>query len=449
MELQPTTEAGRRLIEVVSKHFEPLLTRASDHDAEGSFPVQSFEDLKKSGMLGAFVPADLGGFGLESVRDWAIVIERLARADSSIAIGLNMHLGVSRTVAMGLRGSRAKGDAPGIARGEGMLRAIANGDLVICATATEPGTDFLRPNTTATPTEDGWSISGRKIFVTMSPVATLYALNLKVPDPDGGPDRIGFAFIPVGTPGITPQDDWNALGMRASGSQSVVLDDCRVPEGAIQLAGNWGEWNPGVLMGRTLGNVTLTGAFLGIAERARALALEGARKTTKPKFGGAIQNAHGVQHLLGEIEIDPRARAMRRPDSSRAASITPSIIAGDMPSIARRTASRGSGRTIKPSTDAAKALPIAKLVAVTEASESAPSSSARIFAHAMVFAPLVNLVPWEMIRLAPLSIKRQFRFRREPRPPTETHRAPARRSRRGHSRVADRRCARWRRMHPS
>jgi alkylation response protein AidB-like acyl-CoA dehydrogenase len=304
MELQPTSEAGRQLLEIAEGHIETFQSRAGVHDREGSFPVESFEDLKKSGVVAAFVPKDLGGLGLESVRDWAILIERLARGDASISIGLNMHLAVSRTIAKGLFSARAKGDEAGIARGEGMLRAIASGALVICATATEPGTDFLRPLTTATPTDDGWTISGRKIFVTLSPAATLYALNLKVPDPDGGPDRLGFAFIPVGTPGITPQDDWDALGMRASGSQSIVLEDCRVPEGSIQLAGNFGEWNPGVLMGRTLGNVTLTGAFLGIAERARSLALEGARRTTKPKFGGSIQNSAGVQHLLGEIEID-------------------------------------------------------------------------------------------------------------------------------------------------
>jgi alkylation response protein AidB-like acyl-CoA dehydrogenase len=115
---------------------------------------------------------------------------------------------------------------------------------------------------------------------------------------------MGFAFIPVDSPGVTPQNDWDALGMRASGSQSIVLDDCRVPAGALQLAGNWGEWNAGVLMGRTLGNVTLLGAFLGIAERARQLALEGAIRQTKPKFEGALANAAGIQHLVGEIDID-------------------------------------------------------------------------------------------------------------------------------------------------
>ncbi len=304
MQLEPKSEAGRRFIDVAEGHITSFRSGAAEHDREATFPMENYEALKKSRALAAFVPTELGGLGLESIRDWAIGIERFARGDASTAIALNMHLGISRTLARGLVAARSRGDNEGVARSEGMLRAIASGDLIICATATEPGTDFLRPNTRATPTEDGWSISGRKIFVTLSPAANLYALNLRIADPDGGSDRIGFAFIPVGTPGIEPQNDWDALGMRASGSQSIVLEDCRVPEGSIQLAGTWGEWNAGVLMGRTLGNVTLTGAFLGIAERAREIAVEGALRTTKPKHDGAIANASGVQQLLGEIDID-------------------------------------------------------------------------------------------------------------------------------------------------
>ena len=143
---------------------------------------------------------------------------------------------------------------------------------------------------------------------------------------------MGFAFIPVGTPGITPQDDWDALGMRASGSQSIVLEDCRVPAGSVQLAGTWGEWNPALLMGRTLGNVTLLGAFLGIAERARELAVEGAQRTSKPKHGGALANASGVQHLLGEIDIDLAAARAVLNDAS--ADIDTLLAETDAPDLA-------------------------------------------------------------------------------------------------------------------
>ncbi len=303
MELQPGTEAGRRLVAIAEGHIESFRKRAPDHDREATFPVGNFEELQESGFAAAFVPERLGGLGLDSVRDWAIGIERLARGDASTAIAINMHLAISRNVAGAFAGSSAHGDAETAARNEGMLRAIAAGQLLFCATATEPGTDFLRPLTTATPKGDGWAINGRKIFVTMSPVANVYALNVRVPGQGDEPDRMGFAFVTSSSAGIEPQGDWDALGMRASGSQSILLQDCRVPAGAIQPAATWGEWSPGLLMGRTLGNITLVGAFLGISERARELAVQGALRQTKPKYDGAVAKASGVQHRLGEIDI--------------------------------------------------------------------------------------------------------------------------------------------------
>lgn len=299
--MEPYTEAGARFVEIAESHVEPFRARASEHDREASFPSENFEELERSGMSAAFVPKELGGLGLESVHDWALGLERLGRADASTGIALNMHLAVSRNLALAWRRGRSE---PAGERNEGMLRAIGDGQLVICATATEAGTDFLRPRTTATRQEDGgWELSGRKIFVTLSPVANLFAMNACIKEP-GQPDRIGFAFLPAGSPGLVAQDDWDALGMRASGSQSYVLEGCRLPDGAVQVAGEWGRWNPGLLMGRTLGNITLVAVFLGIAERARELAVEVAHSQSKPKFGGAISGAAGVQHLLGAIDID-------------------------------------------------------------------------------------------------------------------------------------------------
>ncbi len=307
--LQPRTEAGCELVAVAEGHVDAFRERAARHDLDATFPAENVDDLKASGVMAAFVPAELGGLGLDSVHDWAVAMERLGRGDASTAIALNMHLGICRNLARGYRGAKAQGNDAGVAQFEGMLRAVVAGKLVICATATEPGTDFLRPQTTATPTSDGYVLNGRKIFVTMSPVADLFALNVKVPGE--GEDRMGFAFVPAGTPGLEPQDDWNALGMRGSGSQSIVFRHCEVPAGAIQVAGAWGGWNPGLLMGRTLGNLTLVGVFLGIAERARELAVASARTQERPKYGGPASRSSGVQHLMGEIDIElAAARAL-------------------------------------------------------------------------------------------------------------------------------------------
>ena len=317
MSLAPDTEAGRRFVEIAEGHAEAFRERAPAHDRAGTFPEENVRDLQKSGAIAAFVPEELGGLGLASVRDWATGMERFGRADASTAIALNMHLTMSRNLAGAWRGALARSDADAASRNGGMLKAIAAGQLVLCVSATEGGTDFLRPNTTATRTPEGWSLSGRKIFATLSPAANVFVFNVRMQDEGDEGDRMGFAFVPVGTPGLLPQDDWDALGMRASGSQSIVLRECRVPEGMVQVAGEWGCWNAGLLMGRTLGNITLLGVFLGIAERARELAVAAALTQTKPRFGGSVAGNPGVRHLLGEIEIEIAAARAVLGDATR------------------------------------------------------------------------------------------------------------------------------------
>ena len=322
-ELQPTTEAGKRFVAIVAQHRDTFRERAPAHDEAASFPAENIDDLKASGGMAVFVPEELGGLGLASIHDWIVGLERMARADASTTIAVTMHYGVTRNLAGAWRAAVERGDEAAAQGPAGMLRAIAAGELVFCATATEAGTDFLRPQTTAEASAEGWSINGRKFFVTMSPIANLAVVGLRVREA-GEDDKIGFAFIPMETPGLLPQDDWDALGMRASGSQSVVFEDCRVPRESIQIAGEWGRWNPGILMGRTIGNVTLVGVFLGIAERARELALAGAQAATKTKLDGALASASGVQHLLGEIDIELAAaravlgEAARRLDTALA-----------------------------------------------------------------------------------------------------------------------------------
>ena len=159
MEMRARTEAGGRFVDVARSHVEPFAARASELDAESRFAAENYEDLKKSGAMGAFVPVELGGLGLESVHDWAAGLAMLARGDASTAIALNMHLGVSRTLVAAYHGAKARGDADAEARNGGMLKAVANGDLVICATATEAGTaptaqpcsEVFGMNVTATP----------------------------------------------------------------------------------------------------------------------------------------------------------------------------------------------------------------------------------------------------------------------------------------------------------
>jgi len=301
-ELKPTSAAGSRLIDAAEGLIAAFRERADLADREARVCAENYRDMQSCGLAAAFVPAQLGGFGLTSIHDWTLGIATLARGDGSTAIAINMHLAVSRGLAVAyaaqLRNGRA---ADSLAES---LGAIAAGRMLICATATERGTDNLHPLTEATRTPQGWRINGTKLFVTMSPVATHLAMNLRMRGAaeHGHADQIGTTMIPIATPGVLPQNDWDALGMRASGSQSIRFEDVLLPESAVRPLGPWGQWSVAVLMNRTIANLPLVGAFLGIAEAAHAIAIDSVNR--QQRLGTAVNTRPGVQHVVGEMEIE-------------------------------------------------------------------------------------------------------------------------------------------------
>ena len=177
-QMTANTSAGARFATAAEGLIGQLRGRAEQADREGTVCVENFDDLVDSGVAAAFVPEQLGGFGLESVHDWLLGIATLGRGDGSTAIAINMHLGVCRGMAKAYQAAIAQGRASDALQAP--LTAIAEGKMLICATATERGTDNLHPQTEATSTEDGWRIDGTKMFVTMSPVATHLGMNLRM-----------------------------------------------------------------------------------------------------------------------------------------------------------------------------------------------------------------------------------------------------------------------------
>lgn len=293
------TAAGEAVVNAAAGLVPAFAARAEAADAANSLCLPNYEDLAASGVSAAFVPKSLGGMGLESIHDWILTIVTLAQGDASTAIAMNMHLGVSRGMTTAFLQAEAK-NAPAAEKLSLPLKAIAAGKMWICATATEPGTDNLHPFTEALGHQDGWCIRGRKIFVTMSPMATHLGMNLRMRDADG--DHLVTTMMPMTTKGLEPQDDWDALGMRASGSQAIVFNDVLVPKSAVRKIGPWGQWSVGMLMNRALANLPLVGAFLGIAEAAHSIAIE--KLGSQTRLGNKITGDSGVQHLVGEMEIE-------------------------------------------------------------------------------------------------------------------------------------------------
>src|SRR5439155_2727805 len=113
------------------------------------------------------------------------------------------------------------------------------------------------------------------------------------------------AFVFRGSEGQEIRDNWDALGMRASGSNDVVYSDCFVPESLFFTQDDdWGTDGPLTQVIITAGNVGLLGAFCGIAEAAREQVVEMVKTRTKAPSDRPIAERHGIQHLVAEIDVD-------------------------------------------------------------------------------------------------------------------------------------------------
>jgi alkylation response protein AidB-like acyl-CoA dehydrogenase len=304
LELQPSTDVGTWFAELAEKHAADVATRAEEHDRAGTFPHEAFEAMKESGFLKAPVPEAFGGHGLTSVHDLGVGVNRLARGDGSVAIAANMHLTFALIGARNLRAAQEANDQELVDRLSGFMYLLGQGSIAM-ANATEPGTDLRHPLTEVTSAGgDRIAVKGHKIFGTLSEIADIFFVPSRRRR-DDGTMSMGFALIFRGTPGQDIKSNWNALGMRASGSHDVVYDNCVISEELFLTEdADWGSYDDLGLVVACAGNFPLVSSSLGIAESAAALVTDMARTRKKAPSGRPIAERRGIQHAIAEIEVD-------------------------------------------------------------------------------------------------------------------------------------------------
>jgi alkylation response protein AidB-like acyl-CoA dehydrogenase len=298
-ELQATTDAGRKFVALAEEHAADFATRADQHDREGSFPHENITAMQESGFLAGPIPVEHGGLGVESKLDLMIGISRIARGCASTAIASNMHLAGAWEVARLWRWGEQTNPVlmPAI---EGLLKAIGSKQIVACAALSEAGTDVSAPMTEAVPSDDGYVINGRKIFGTMSPAATLAFTTVRVPRGDGY--ARSMAIVPLGFPGVKVMDNWDAMGMRASGSHDIVFENVKVPAASVLPTLPWGKIDA-AFAEQGISVFGVSSVFLGVAEAAVAASLELVTRRKGPS-GKRLAGRIPIQELIAENEID-------------------------------------------------------------------------------------------------------------------------------------------------
>lgn len=259
--------------------LERIRSRAAGYDAANSFFLEDFEELTRVGYLKALVPAEHGGLGL-SLRQVAREQARLAGAAPATALAVNMHLvwtGVGKTLSD---------------RGDDSLDFLlqeAGAGEVFAFGLSEAGNDLVLfgSTTDARPEPDGsYRFFGTKIFTSLSPGWTrLGTMGLDTTSADA--PKIVYGFISRDDGGFEIREDWDAIGMRASQSNTTLLQGALSPADRIVRRLDPGP-NPDPLVFAIFANfeILLAAVYTGIGARALELAVAAAHRRKSFKNDG-------------------------------------------------------------------------------------------------------------------------------------------------------------------
>ncbi|MDA0770959.1 MAG: acyl-CoA/acyl-ACP dehydrogenase [Chloroflexi bacterium] len=268
----------------IAKEIGPQFkARAEANDADGRFAAENFEMMREKKLFSARIPVELGGGGATHT-EIAALIRELAHYDGSTALAFSMHSHLLATLIWRVN----KGLTPS---SEPALRKIAAEELVLVSTG---GSDWLDGSGTLTKVEDGFKYSGRKVFSSGSPAGHLLVTTGVYDDPDQGAQVLHFA-VPMSSPGVTVTDDWNSMGMRATGSNSLIVEDVFVAEAGVTLRRPKGQWVPFFDVISPLAWSLVMSAYVGVAEAARETAIEQVAKKRDDRT---------VQEAVGEMDTD-------------------------------------------------------------------------------------------------------------------------------------------------
>jgi hypothetical protein len=263
--------------------------RMMAYDESQEFPWPLVRQAAAQGYYGVLFPDSLGGAGLGYV-EYVLVVEELSRVDGSIGISVAAHnsLCTNHIFACGDDRQRAA-----------YVPRLATGEWIGAWSLTEPtaGSDAGGTRTTAREDGDGgWILNGSKTFTTHGSVADLTVV-FAVTDPDKGKKGISAFVIEKGTPGFRPGKKENKMGLRASDTAEVVMDDCRVPGSA--LVGARGDGFVDAMKILDGGRISIAALALGMARGAYDAALAYAKE--RHQFGKPIAEFQAIQQMLADM----------------------------------------------------------------------------------------------------------------------------------------------------
>jgi len=290
--LSEEEEALRAAVrELAEREFAP---RARGYDESGEFPWANVHALADGGYLGMTLPPTYGGAGA-SFLGYALCVEEIARACAVTAVIFEVHnsLHCEPVYRFGSEEQRRR-FLPPLVRGE-KLGAF-------CLTEPGSGSDAAAMETVAVPVPGGYRLRGQKSFITNGGQADAYVVFART-DPDRGRRGISAFVVDKGMPGLTFGAPERKMGLHASHTTQVYLDDVFVPED--RLLGERGHGMRVALATLDAGRIGIAAQAIGVAQAALDRAC--AYALTRRQFGRPIAEFEAVQWILAEMATDLEA----------------------------------------------------------------------------------------------------------------------------------------------
>ena len=292
MDFELTSE--QREIQALARDFarERIEPHAAQWDREHLFPRELFGQLAELGLMGACVPEEYGGAGADFV-SYILVLEELSRADAGVGVTVAVHTSATTLpiLVFGTDEQKAR-FVPPLARGE-VLGAFA-------LTESEAGSDAGSLRTRAEPTEDGWTITGAKQWITNGRYAGTFLLFARTDESTDGARGVSAFILDADHVRVTRDEE--KLGLNSSATNDIVVEGAQVARDRLLHEEN---------KGFTVAMATLDGGRIGIAAQALGIAqaaYDVARSYAQERhaFGQRIANFQAIQWKLADMstEID-------------------------------------------------------------------------------------------------------------------------------------------------
>src|SRR5436309_10360097 len=286
------TETQRQIVELARDfartRIEPF---AAEWDRRAHFDRAVIDELGRLGFLGLSVPEEYDGMGLDTVT-YLLALEEIAAADASVAVSLSIHNAIPATMLI-RHGSAAQKQR--------WLKPMARGELLagFAMSEAEAGSDAAALRTQAARDGEGWVLSGAKAWATNGATADLMIIMVRTDRPGArrGAKGISTFIVPTDAAGYRPGKPEDKLGLRASNTVAIALEDVRLP--ADHLLGEEGLGFVYAMEGLDVGRLGIAIQAVGIARRALEHAL--AYCAERRQFGRPLREFQAVQFKLADM----------------------------------------------------------------------------------------------------------------------------------------------------